>query len=65
KYSKGENTTKKEVKSKESQTDPFIKEIEEKLSYKFDTKVKINGSLEKGKIVIEYFNRDQLEKLLS
>lgn len=65
KYSKGENTTKKEVKSKESQTDPFIKEIEEKLSYKFDTKVKINGSLEKGKIVIEYFTRDQLEKLLS
>lgn len=65
KYAKGENTPKKEVKSKESQTDPFIKEIEEKLSYKFDTKVKINGSLEKGKIVIEYFNRDQLEKLLS
>lgn len=65
KYSKGENTPKNEVNSKESQTDPFIKEIEEKLSYKFDTKVKINGSLEKGKIVIEYFTRDQLEKLLS
>lgn len=61
KYSAGE-TVKKE---REKQEDPDMKTIEEKLMYKYNTKVSIKGSVNKGKIVIEYYNREQLEQFLS
>lgn len=52
-------------KEKEDKKDPFIRDLEEKLSYKFNTKVYINGNLEKGKIVIEYYDKNFFDKLLN
>ena len=49
---------------KEKELEPFIKEIEEKLTYKFNTKVHLQGNFNKGKIIIEYFSKDQLESFL-
>lgn len=43
--------------------DPDILSIEQQLLEKFGAKCKINGSLEKGKIEIEYYNRDGLDRL--
>lgn len=56
--------TKEKISKKKKDQDPFIKDIEEKLTYKFNTKVSLQGDLEKGKIVIEYYSKDQLESLL-
>ncbi len=39
--------------------------VEEALCQSLGTRVKINGSEKKGKIEIEYFNRDDLERLLA
>jgi len=50
--------------SKKQEIDPFIKDIEEKLTYKFNSKVHLQGNLEKGKIIIEYYSKDQLESFL-
>ncbi len=44
--------------------EPELKKIEEKFIDIFGTKVKITGSLEKGKIEISYFSMDDLERLL-
>ncbi len=43
----------------------FIKDIEEKMTEKYNTKVEIKGSLQKGKIVIEYYSKEDLEKFLN
>ena len=43
----------------------FIQNIEEKLMYKFNTKVKIQGNLKKGKIIIEYNSKDDLDKIMN
>ncbi len=58
KYKKGNITT-------TDNGDPFIKDLEEKLTYKYNTKVQIQGTLDKGKIIIEYFSKDQLDSFLS
>lgn len=63
-YSKNEPSEGKSKKNKQTEIDPFIKDIEEKLTYKFNTKVQIQGDFNKGKIIIEYFSKDQLESLL-
>ena len=39
--------------------------IEESIRMHMGTKVKINGNEKKGKIEIEYFNRDDLERIIS
>jgi ParB family chromosome partitioning protein len=39
--------------------------IEDNLREKFKTKVRIDGKYEKGKFVIEYFNKDDFERILS
>ena len=41
-----------------------IQDAEEKIAKKLQTKVKINGTSIKGKIVIEYFNQEDLERIL-
>lgn len=64
-YSKnidGEHSKKSSIKEKP--LEPFIKDIEEKLTYKFNTKVQIQGTFDKGKIIIEYYSKDQLESFL-
>lgn len=56
---------KKIEKAEKRKKSPFINEIEQKLTYKFNTKVEIKGDLNKGKIIIEYFSKDFLENLLN
>jgi|YNPMSStandDraft_2_1061718.scaffolds.fasta_scaffold00001_150 ParB family chromosome partitioning protein len=45
--------------------DPFIKDLEEKLKYKLNSKINIIGDLNKGKIIIEYFDKEIFDKLLN
>lgn len=40
-----------------------LKDFEDKLSNKFSTKVNINGGDKKGKIIIEYYTADDLERI--
>lgn len=51
------NTVKKEP-------NPFYREIEDNLQKKFGTKVTISAGKKKGKIEIEYYSEDELERLL-
>jgi len=43
---------------------PFVKDIEQKLRHFFGTKVKINGNESKGKIEIEYYSSEDLNRVL-
>ncbi len=43
--------------------DPNFVAIEQKFIDVFGTKVKLNGSFDKGSIVIDYFNRDDLDRI--
>lgn len=45
--------------------DPELKEMEEKLTGIFGTRVKISRSGEGGKIVIEYYSKEELDGILS
>lgn len=64
-YSKNKKIENKNNENKkENGNEPFIKEIEEKLTYKFNTKVHLQGNFEKGKIIIEYYSKEQLESFL-
>ncbi|KPU26443.1 plasmid stablization protein ParB [Caloranaerobacter sp. TR13] len=60
---------KNEVKSKknnkkESKRDPFTLEIEEQLRKILGTKVQISKGKKKGKIEIEYYSQDDLDRIL-
>lgn len=57
---------KKEVdrKNKYQDKDPFIIEIEESLKSLFGTKVSIVKGVKKGKIEIEYYSEEDLERIL-
>ena len=44
--------------------DPEIGRIEEELKEKFGTKVNINGSEKRGKVELEYYSKDELERLI-
>jgi len=60
------NTTKKEnKKDKNKAKDIFIVEIEENLKSLFGTKVNIINGTKKGKIEIEYYNEDDLERIIN
>lgn len=52
---------KKTVKKKQ---DPFIESIESELREKFKTAVKIKASKNKGKIELEYYSKQDLERIL-
>ena len=56
-----QETEKKEEKKEES---PFIRSIENTLMHFFGSKVKIKGSEEKGKIEIEYYSQEDLNRIL-
>jgi len=46
-------------------SDPFVEEIEKKLQNKFGTKVQVfNKKNNRGKIVIEYYSLDDMERIL-
>ncbi len=60
------NTTKKDNKIDKNKTkDVFLVEIEENLKSLFGTKVNIIKGAKKGKIEIEYYNEDDLERIIS
>jgi ParB family chromosome partitioning protein len=42
----------------------YLNDIEEQLCSRFQTKVKLRGTASKGKIEIEYFTREDLERLM-
>ncbi len=44
--------------------EPEIKNLEEKFKHFFGTKVSIKGSYKKGKIIIEYYNKEDFERIL-
>jgi len=58
---KNKSNTKKKNKAKK---DPMIAEIEEDLRKVFGTKVNINKGRKKGKIEIEYYNNDDLDRII-
>lgn len=43
---------------------PALRGVEDRLRSVFQTKVRVNGSEERGKIEIEYFSQDELNRLL-
>ena len=64
--SKNANVVKNPTSSKTSNPimQKFYKNIENELSSRFGTKVKISEGSKKGKIEIEYYTKDDLERLL-
>jgi ParB family transcriptional regulator, chromosome partitioning protein len=54
----------RETKKPEVTKDPFIREQESFLRERFGTTVKIKKKKDKGKIEIEFFNNDDLERIL-
>lgn len=52
------------VKNSNPLTQKYYKELEDNLSSRFGTKVKINEGAKKGKIEIEYYSKDDLERIL-
>ncbi|MCR5124212.1 MAG: ParB/RepB/Spo0J family partition protein [Treponema sp.] len=60
----GSGSSKRKLKSP-LQKDPGISEIEQKFMEIFGTKVVLNGTLEKGKIEIDYFSKADLDRLYS
>lgn len=58
------DTLEKKVVKKEKIKDPFILEIEETLRKLFGTKVQISKGSKKGKIEIEYYSDEDLERIL-
>lgn len=54
----------KPAKTKKTSQYNQMTDIEEKLRISFQTKVQIKGSEEKGKIEIEYFSKEELNRLL-
>ena len=49
---------------KEVKINPYIKDIEDRLQDYFSTKVNINSKSKKGKIEIEYYSDDDLNRIL-
>ncbi|ANF95072.1 ParB/RepB/Spo0J family partition protein [Paenibacillus bovis] len=52
-------------KDKDKKTDPYLVDVEQTLQSRFQTTVKIrNSSKDKGKIELNYYSRQELERLL-
>lgn len=60
----GEPKTQTTKKSINPMTQKYYREVESNLSSRFGTKVKISEGTKKGKIEIEYYTRDDLERIL-
>jgi ParB family chromosome partitioning protein len=52
------------VPAAKKKLNPALKRVEERFTEKLATKVKINGSNAQGKIVIEYYSQDDLNRFL-
>lgn len=55
----------RETKKKKETTEPYVKEIEEKLRMTFGTFVKIKHGKNKGKIEIQYTSKEDLERIMT
>jgi len=55
---------KKRTKSKTSKADPVLQDLEERLKKRFSTKVCIRHGRKNGRIEIEYYGAEELERLL-
>jgi ParB family chromosome partitioning protein len=51
------------VERKKEDTNPEIKEAEKSLTAALGTRVQISGDMKKGKIILQYYNQDQLNAL--
>jgi ParB family transcriptional regulator, chromosome partitioning protein len=56
---------KNKTSNKKTEKEEMFYAIEDNLRNKFKTKVKIDGKYDKGKFVIEYFNKEDFERILS
>ncbi|WP_368293452.1 ParB/RepB/Spo0J family partition protein [Dehalobacter sp. TBBPA1] len=61
---KKEQPAKNAVKTLKNKSYSSLNDLEEKLRHSFQTKVAVSGSEEKGKIEINYYSRDELNRLL-
>lgn len=61
---KEENSTKKKASRKRAEKNADVKRVEEDLKQIMGTKVNVNQSGKKGKIEIEYYSREELERLI-
>ncbi|WP_046212380.1 ParB/RepB/Spo0J family partition protein [Paenibacillus wulumuqiensis] len=60
-----ENKRKDNEKDKDKKADPYLVDVEQTLQNRFQTTVKIrNSSKDKGKIELNYYSRQELERLL-
>ncbi|MBQ4145752.1 MAG: ParB/RepB/Spo0J family partition protein [Clostridia bacterium] len=60
----GKETKKPASRSKNPMMQKFYKDVENTLSSRYGTKVKIHEGAKKGKIEIEYYSKDDLERLI-
>ncbi len=58
------NTAKRSAKHRKKAKDPDVSRVEEELKQVVGTKVNINGSGVKGKLEIEYYSREELERII-
>lgn len=61
---KEENTPKKKISRKKTEKSADVRKVEDDLKQIMGTKVNLNQSGKKGKIEIEYYSRDELERLI-
>jgi ParB family chromosome partitioning protein len=64
-YVKSLGKTQNKTKRKNSDDDPEIKAVENRLKNILGTKVKLQASNNKGKITIEYYSNEELDRLLT
>ena len=55
---------KKKRQGKKKAEDPYIKDLEERLSMRLGTKVSVKDSGMKGSIVVRYYSNEELERIL-
>lgn len=61
---KNDNISSKKIENKKIAANPYHKEIENKLENIFGTKVSISNKKNKGKIQIEYYSEEDLERIV-
>lgn len=58
------NEVNKEETKKENNNNPYLLDIKDRLQNYFGTKVEFNEGRKKGKLVIEYYSNDDLQRIL-
>ena len=60
----GLKTRRRRAASAKKQKDADVKAVEQNLGEKLGTKVRINGTPARGKIEIDYYSREELDRLI-